>query len=80
MPAPPCRGGDARGRRGGHGRLPRWAKQDGDLKILFMTGYAESAARASEFLRPGMELVSKPTALDTLAARLRRILSSSLAI
>ena len=39
-----------------------------------MTGYAESAARASEFLRPGMELVSKPIALGTLAARLRRIL------
>lgn len=39
-----------------------------------MTGYAESAARASGFLRPGMELVSKPIALGTLAARLRRIL------
>ena len=39
-----------------------------------MTGYAESAALASGFLRPGMELVSKPIALGTLAARLRRIL------
>jgi len=45
-----------------------------DLKVLFMTGYAEGAALASGFLQPGMELMTKPFALDTLAARLRDLL------
>jgi PAS domain S-box-containing protein len=32
--------------------------------ILFMTGYAESAAVKSEFLGPNMEMIAKPFALD----------------
>jgi signal transduction histidine kinase len=42
-----------------------------DLKVLFVTGYAENAAAADGFLRPGMALLTKPFALQTLAARIR---------
>ncbi|MCV6799198.1 PAS domain S-box protein [Achromobacter ruhlandii] len=44
------------------------------LKVLLMTGYAESAARGSGFLDSGMELIVKPFALDTLAERVLRML------
>jgi signal transduction histidine kinase/CheY-like chemotaxis protein len=43
------------------------------LKILFMTGYAENAA-SNNFLTPGMEIISKPFDMDTLAQRVRRML------
>jgi CheY-like chemotaxis protein len=41
-----------------------------DLKILFMTGYAETAA-SSSFLLPGMEIVTKPFTMDIFAKRVR---------
>ncbi|QFU15512.1 PAS domain S-box protein [Microvirga thermotolerans] len=41
------------------------------LKILFITGYAESAALASGFLDPGMEMITKPFAVENLAERIR---------
>ena len=44
------------------------------LKVLFMTGYAETAAIASGFLAPGMALITKPFALEMLATRVREIL------
>jgi hypothetical protein len=34
------------------------------LKVLFITGYAENAAIANGFLAPGMEMVTKPFAVD----------------
>jgi PAS domain S-box-containing protein len=40
-----------------------------DLKVLFMTGYAENAA-GSAFLEPGMEIVTKPVMMDVLASRI----------
>jgi PAS domain S-box-containing protein len=40
------------------------------LKILFMTGYAENAAINGGFLEPGMELLTKPFAIDALAQKL----------
>jgi PAS domain S-box-containing protein len=43
-----------------------------ELKVLFMTGYAENAALASGILEPGMAMVTKPFAMDDLAARIRR--------
>lgn len=45
-----------------------------DLKVLFITGYAENAALASGFLLPGMEMVTKPFAVETLAAKVRSML------
>jgi CheY-like chemotaxis protein len=44
------------------------------LKVLFMTGYAENAALASGFLEPGMSMVTKPFAMEALAARIRMAL------
>ncbi|MDP9085661.1 MAG: PAS domain S-box protein [Pseudomonadota bacterium] len=43
------------------------------LRILFMTGYAENAAHATGFLEPGMAMITKPFAIDVLAARVREI-------
>jgi PAS domain S-box-containing protein len=46
-----------------------------DLKILFITGYAESAAIAAGFLQPGMEMITKPFDLDNLSQRIRSMVS-----
>jgi PAS domain S-box-containing protein len=40
------------------------------LKILFITGYAESAAISDGFLQPGMEMITKPFDLDNLSRRI----------
>lgn len=42
-----------------------------DLPVLFMTGYAATACVRGDFLAPGMDMVSKPFAVDTLAQRIR---------
>ena len=47
-----------------------------ELKILFITGYAESAAISEGFLQPGMEMITKPFDLDHLAGRIRGMISS----
>jgi PAS domain S-box-containing protein len=44
------------------------------LKVLFITGYAEQAAIASGFLAPGMEMITKPFAIEDLAVRIREII------
>jgi nitrogen-specific signal transduction histidine kinase len=46
------------------------------LKVLFMTGYAENAAIASGFLEPGMQMITKPFAMEVLAARIRDMIGS----
>lgn len=45
-----------------------------DLKILFITGYAENAAVANGHLEPGMQVMSKPFPMDKLAERIRSII------
>jgi PAS domain S-box-containing protein len=45
------------------------------LKILFITGYAESAAIAGGFLQAGMEMITKPFDLDNLSRRIRAMVS-----
>jgi PAS domain S-box-containing protein len=47
-----------------------------DLKILFITGYAESAAIAEGFLQPGMEMITKPFDLDNLSRRIRAMVTA----
>jgi PAS domain S-box-containing protein len=42
-----------------------------DLRVLFMTGYAENATIASGFLDPGMQMITKPFAIEALATRIR---------
>ena len=46
-----------------------------DLKIIFITGYAESVAIADGFLQPGMEMITKPFDLDHLSRRIRAMIS-----
>jgi PAS domain S-box-containing protein len=46
------------------------------LGVLFMTGYAEQAA-SSGFLDTGMDMISKPFAIDHLATRVREMLAGN---
>jgi CheY-like chemotaxis protein len=46
------------------------------LKVLFMTGYAESAA-AGEFLESGMHLIAKPFTMDKLTGKIRELFESA---
>jgi DNA-binding response OmpR family regulator len=48
-----------------------------DLKVLFVTGYAEQAAIRSGFLAPGMAMITKPFAMETLAAKIREMMPRS---
>ena len=47
-----------------------------DLNVLFMTGYAETATVARDFLGPGMAMIAKPFALEVLATRVREMLEA----
>jgi DNA-binding response OmpR family regulator len=40
-----------------------------DLKVLFVTGYAENAAFRADFLDAGMDMLTKPCALEVLGAK-----------
>jgi CheY-like chemotaxis protein len=44
------------------------------LKVLFITGYAETVVIGNDQLDPGMHVLSKPFAVDMLAARITAIL------
>jgi PAS domain S-box-containing protein len=46
-----------------------------DLKVLFITGYAETAAVGNGRMERGMEIMTKPFAVDALAARVRGMIS-----
>lgn len=46
-----------------------------DLKILFITGYAENTALAKGFLQPGMDMMTKPFDLDKFSQRVRDMVS-----
>ncbi len=45
------------------------------LKTLFITGYAHNAAVGNGLLEPGMQVVTKPFAVDQLALRIRDMVS-----
>ena len=46
-----------------------------DLKVLFVTGYAENAAIGNGPLEPGMHVLSKPFAMERLVERIRSIIA-----
>jgi len=50
-------------------------EQRPDLKVLFMTGYAENATIANGFLEPGMDMITKPFAIEALATRIRDMIA-----
>jgi CheY-like chemotaxis protein len=45
------------------------------LKVLFLTGYAESVAAGKDGIEQGMEIMSKPFALDKLVAKVKGMIS-----
>jgi hypothetical protein len=47
------------------------------LKILFMTGYAEHAQVRSSCLGAGMDMITKPFAVDDLAAKIRAMVGTA---
>jgi PAS domain S-box-containing protein len=47
----------------------RWMRPD--LKVLFITGFAENAVLGSGQLEPGMQVMTKPFVIEALASRIR---------
>ena len=45
-----------------------------DLKVLFITGYAENVVLNHGHLEPGMDVLTKPFSIEALARRIRSIL------
>ncbi|MCK1790364.1 response regulator [Pseudomonas violetae] len=45
-----------------------------ELKVLFITGYAEHAAVRGGFLDPGMQMITKPFTFDLLTAKVREMI------
>ncbi len=46
-----------------------------DLKVLFITGYAENAVLGEGHLKPGMHILTKPFSLETLGRRIKEIVA-----
>jgi CheY-like chemotaxis protein len=47
-----------------------------ELKVLFITGYAENAVVGNGHLERGMQIVTKPFVMDDLARKIREIIES----
>lgn len=47
-----------------------------DLKVLFITGYAENAAVGNGLLAPGMEVLTKPFVMGDLAAKVHDMIEA----
>lgn len=50
------------------------------LKVLFSTGYAESAAIGSGWMQGGMEVITKPFTVDALASRVQAMCAAAAAV
>ena len=46
-----------------------------ELKVLFITGYAENAVVGNGRLDKGMQVIAKPFEMDVLARRIREIVA-----
>ena len=42
--------------------------------MLFITGYAENAIVGNGHLEPGMQVITKPFAMEALAAKIRQMI------
>jgi signal transduction histidine kinase len=47
-----------------------------NLKVLFITGYAENAVVGNGHLEPGMQVITKPFAIEALANKVRDMIDS----
>ena len=47
-----------------------------ELKVLFITGYAENAVVGNGHLDPGMHVMTKPFAMEALALRIRELIEA----
>ena len=47
-----------------------------ELKVLFITGYAENAVLSHGHLDPGMHVMTKPFEIDALATRIRELIEA----
>ncbi|WP_244537541.1 PAS domain S-box protein [Methylobacterium sp. yr596] len=47
-----------------------------DLKVLFITGYAENAAVGNGHLEPGMAVLTKPFVMEALASRIKELIAA----
>ena len=45
-----------------------------DLKVLFITGYAENAIINHRHLEPGMQIMTKPFQMDALGIKIRAMI------
>jgi CheY-like chemotaxis protein len=45
------------------------------LKVLFITGYAENAVLSHGHLEPGMHVLTKPFAMEALAAQISELIA-----
>ena len=45
-----------------------------DLKVLFITGFAENAVVGNGHLAPGMHVMTKPFAMEALASRIKALI------
>jgi CheY-like chemotaxis protein len=48
-----------------------------DLKVLFVTGYAETGALGRDQLASGMKVLTKPFSIDMLTTRIKSMLDGS---
>lgn len=49
-----------------------------NLKVLFVSGYAENATARGDFLDYGMDMLTKPFTLDALAAKVHSLIKSGI--
>jgi signal transduction histidine kinase len=47
------------------------------LKVLFITGYAENAALGNGHLDPGMQILTKPFVMETIASRIKDLIAEA---
>ena len=47
-----------------------------DLRVLFITGYAENAVLGNGYLAPGMAVLTKPFTIEAMAARIRSMIEA----
>jgi two-component SAPR family response regulator len=46
-----------------------------DLKVLFITGYAENAVVRNGYLEAGMQIMIKPFTMEALATRIQDVIA-----